>query len=102
MVREWVATGCLEASRGVEVKFNAARGGAVAGGVREKGETTPPRTLIESDVPAMEAVTESVAVMVWPPIVFSVAEKVAVPFVSVELAGRAAWLSVLVKCTVPE
>ena len=34
--------------------------------------------------------------------VFSVAEKVAVPFVSVEFAGKTAWLSVLVKCTVPE
>ena len=43
----------------------------------------------------------SVAVIVWLPAVLSVALKVPVPLVSVELAGRAAWPSVLVKWTVP-
>ncbi len=85
----------FEPSRAVTVKLREVPAVAGAGAVTEKWDAAPPRTLIESDVPAMEAVTESVAGMVWPPIVFSVAEKVAVPFVSVELAGRAAWLSVL-------
>jgi hypothetical protein len=57
---------------------------------------------IALEVPEIVAVAVSVAVMVWPPRVFSVAEKVPVPFASVELAGSTAWPSVLVKCTVPE
>jgi hypothetical protein len=58
--------------------------------------------LIEFDIPVIEAVTVSVAVIVWLPTVFSVAEKLPIPFVSIEFADRTAWLSVLVKCTVPE
>jgi hypothetical protein len=58
--------------------------------------------VIEFEVPAMEAITVSVAVMVWAAAVFSVTEKVPAPFVSIELAGIAAWASLLVKCTVPE
>ena len=58
--------------------------------------------MIEFDVPVIEAVTVSVAVIVWLPTVFNVAEKVPVPLVSVEFAGSTAWASVLVKCTVPE
>ncbi len=46
--------------------------------------------MIELDVPVIEAATVSVAVMVWLPAVFSVAEKVPVPFVSVALAGSTA------------
>ncbi len=59
-------------------------------------------TLMEID-PVMELVTISVAVIVCVPLptVSSVAENVEVPAVSVELAGSFAWLSVLVKCTVP-
>ncbi len=45
--------------------------------------------------------TVSVAMMVWLPEVFRVAEKVPVPFVSVELAGSTALPSVLEKWTVP-
>jgi len=59
-------------------------------------------TWIEFEVPVIEAVTVSVAVIVWLPRVFSVTEKVPNPFVKVESAGSAAWPSVLVKCTVPE
>jgi hypothetical protein len=59
-------------------------------------------TLIEFEVPVIEALTVSVAVMVLLPTVSKVAEKVPVPFVKVESAGSAAWPSVLVKCTVPE
>jgi hypothetical protein len=58
--------------------------------------------LIELEVPVIEAAAVSVPVMVWLPALFSVAEKVAVPFLSAELAGSTAWASVLVKCTLPE
>jgi hypothetical protein len=58
-------------------------------------------TLIELEVPVIEAVIVSVAVMVWLPVVFGVTEKVPVPFVSVELAGSTACPSLLVKCAVP-
>jgi hypothetical protein len=61
-----------------------------------------PVTEIELEVPVMEAVTVSVAVMVCTPGVFRVAEEFPTPFVSFESAGRTAWPSVLVKCTVPE
>ena len=47
------------------------------------------------------ASTVSVAVKVCTPAVFSVALKVPVPLVKVLLAGRTAWASLLVKCTVP-
>lgn len=60
------------------------------------------RTSIDGEVPVMEAVTVSVAVMLWLPLVLSVTEKVPTPFVSVEFAGSKAWPSVLVKPTVPE
>ena len=52
-------------------------------------------------VPVIELVAVSVAVIVWLPAVFSVALKVPVPLVSVLLAGRTAWPSLLVKWTVP-
>ncbi len=54
------------------------------------------------EVPLMEEVTVSVAVMVWSPAVFKVAENVPLPLVSLEFAGNTAVPSVLVKCTVPE
>jgi len=59
-------------------------------------------TMIEFEVPVMEAVTVSVALIVWTPSVFSVTGRFAVPFVSVILAGKMASGSVLEKCTVPE
>ena len=62
----------------------------------------PEKTGIAFEVPVIEAVTVSVAVMVWVPAEFSVAEKLPAPWVSVELAGRTAWGSVLVKRAVPE
>ena len=60
------------------------------------------KTVIALDVPVIELAVVSVAVMVCPPTVFSVAEKVPLPFISVELVGSKALASVLVKCTVPE
>jgi hypothetical protein len=59
-------------------------------------------TLMELELPVIDAVTVSVAVIVWPPTVFSPAGKLAVPFINIELAGRSACRSVLVKCAVPE
>ena len=52
-------------------------------------------------VPVIEAVAVSVAVMVWLPQVLKVAENVPMPLVRVEFAGSVAAESVLVKCTVP-
>jgi hypothetical protein len=53
-------------------------------------------------VPATLAVTVSVAVILWPPLVLRVAEKVPTPLVSVASAGSTAAGSVLVKWTVPD
>jgi hypothetical protein len=50
----------------------------------------------------IEGVSVSVVVIVWLPAVFRVAEKVPTPSVTGELAGSKAWVSVLVKLTVPE
>ena len=58
-------------------------------------------TRMELLVPVMELLAVSVPVMVWLPTVLRVALNVPVPFVSVLLAGRPAWPSVLVKWTVP-
>ena len=49
------------------------------------------------DVPVMEEVTVSVAVIVWFPAVFSVTENVPTPLVNGESAGNVAKPSVLVK-----
>jgi hypothetical protein len=54
-------------------------------------------TTIAFDVPVIEAFPVSVAVMVCGPPVFSVAEKVPVPLVNVEFAGKIAAPSLLVK-----
>jgi hypothetical protein len=53
------------------------------------------------DVPVIEPVTVSVAVIDWLPTVFSVAENVPAPLANVELAGKIAAPSLLVKWTVP-
>jgi hypothetical protein len=58
-------------------------------------------TLIEFEVPFIEALTASVAVTVSVPTVFNVTEKVPAPPVNIEFPGNKAWGSVLVKCTVP-
>src|SRR5215831_2200805 len=49
------------------------------------------------DVPVIDGVTVSVAVRVWLPEVFSVAENVRAPLVKVELAGNIALPSLLAK-----
>ncbi len=57
-------------------------------------------TLMAPDVPLMAPFDVSVAVMVWLPLVFSVAEKLLVPLTRVEAPGSTAAPSVLVKATV--
>src|SRR5207247_7554508 len=52
-------------------------------------------------VPVIEVLAVSVAVMVWLPVLLSVALKLPVPLLRVLLAGNTALPSVLVKCTVP-
>ena len=64
--------------------------------------TVRPRLTMALLVPVMLLVTESVTVIVWLPgdLSTSVA-KLPVPPVRVELTGKTALASVLVKCTVP-
>jgi hypothetical protein len=62
----------------------------------------PELTEMALEVPVIEAFAMSVAVMVRLPAVFKVALNLPVPFASVEFAGSAAAVSVLVKRTVPE
>jgi hypothetical protein len=52
-------------------------------------------------VPAIVEFATSATVMVWLPLIRSVAWKMPKPLVSVALAGRVAAPSVLLKCTVP-
>ena len=76
-------------------------GGGSVGAVTEKWVAAP-LTLMEPEMPLIEALTVSVAVMVCSPAVFNVAEKVPAPLVTVELAGEnTAWVSLLVTRTVP-
>ena len=58
-------------------------------------------TVIAPEVPVIEELTVSVAVIVRLPAVFSVAENVPVPLLSVELVGNIPCPSELLKCTVP-
>jgi len=61
----------------------------------------PEPTVIVFEIPVIVLVRVSVAVMVWLPAVFNVAENVPLPFVSVVFGGKVALASVEVKCTVP-
>jgi hypothetical protein len=88
-------------SRAVTVKLKAVPAVAAPGADTAKCVAAAAPTTMLFDVPVMLLVTVSVAVMVWPPAVFSVAESDPVPFVKVEFDGRTAWPSLLVKCTVP-
>jgi hypothetical protein len=65
------------------VKENVTLAAAVAGTETEKREGAAAMTVIELEEPVMEGEVVSVAVMVWPPTVFSVAGKVPAPFFSV-------------------
>jgi hypothetical protein len=63
---------------------------AVAGAETEKWVAGPELTSIEDEDPAIDAVTVSVAAIVWLPSVRSVAENTPDPFDSVEFAGSTA------------
>jgi hypothetical protein len=56
---------------------------------------------VTDDVPVIDEVTVSVAVIVWDPAVARVTENVPTPLVSVAAVGRVAAVSVLVNFTVP-
>jgi hypothetical protein len=76
---------------------------AVGGALTKKWiEGSASKTMIGSEEPAIPGATVSVAVIVWEPTEFNVAENVPVPFMSVPSGGRNAAGSLLVKCTVPE
>lgn len=91
----------MNASSAVTVNENAAPAVADAGAVTAKCVAAAGETAIGAEVPVIDDVTVSVAVIVWFPAVLSVAENVPVPLTSVEFAGRTAWPSLLVKWTVP-
>lgn len=77
---------------------------AVKGAATTNLEMAAGLTVIAPVVPVTVPVPDaavSIAVTVWLPAVFNVTEKLPAPFVSVTFAGSAAWLSVLVKRTVP-
>jgi hypothetical protein len=92
----------LNWSCAVTVKLNAVPAVAVAGADTAKWVAVGTGTLMVLLVPVIDALKVSVAVIVWDPAVFNVAENVAVPFVNFESVGNTAAPSVAVKCTVPE
>ena len=91
----------LNWSKAVTVKVKPLPATAFAGALTEKCVAAAAFTMIVLLVPVMELLLVSVAVIVWLPTVRSVALKLPVPFVSVLLAGKVAFGSVLVNCTVP-
>jgi hypothetical protein len=91
----------LNWSNPVTLKLNEVFWVAEAGAETLKCVAGPGFTVIPAEVPVMEEVTVSVAVMVWLPAVFSVTENTPTPLVNVEFAGSVAEPSVLVNCTVP-
>jgi hypothetical protein len=91
----------FDAVNAVTVMLIAVPAVAVAGAETVKCVAAGELTVIVPDVPVIAVVSESVAVIVCGPAVFSVAENVPTPFVSVEFAGNVAAPSVLVKCAVP-
>jgi hypothetical protein len=91
----------FEASNAVRVMLKGVPAVAVVGAVTLRCVADPALTTMAFDVPVIDEVAVSVAVIVWPPAVLSVAMNVPVPFVSVLFAGKEAVPSVEVKCTVP-
>ena len=81
--------------------MNAVPAVADAGAETEKCVAAAGETAMVFDEPVIDDVTVSVAVSVWFPAVFNVADKVPTPFVNVESAGNVAAPSLDVKCTVP-
>src|SRR5262249_49120672 len=96
-VPAYPVTVAFEASRAVTLKLNAAPAVAAAGALTVKCVAVVLETAIVAEVPVIDDVTVSVAVIVWLPAVFSVALKVPRPLVRVAFAGRTAAASLLVK-----
>ena len=88
-------------SSAITVKLKAEPAIAVAGAEIVKCVAGPALTAMLDEVPVMEPVTESVAEIVWPPAVFSVAGNVPVPLVKVADVGSTANPSLLANCTTP-
>jgi hypothetical protein len=86
---------------GVAVGLAVAVGLGVAVGVAVGVGVGAALTTIAPDVPVIELVTVSVAVIVWLPLVASVAPKVPAPFVRPLFAGNVPCASLLVKCRLP-
>jgi hypothetical protein len=88
-------------SNAVTVKLNADPAVADVGAETAKCVAGSTVTAIVLELPVIDGVTVSVAVRVWFPAVFKVAENVPTPPVSIEFAGSTAAPSLLVKCIVP-
>ena len=71
------------------------------GAVTEMCVAVPGLTVTPAEVPVSEEFAVSVAVIVCTPAVFKVTGKLPVPFCSFMSEGNTAWVSELVKCTVP-
>jgi len=84
-------------SRAVTVRLKALPAVAPAGAATTKCGAATTETAIAAEVPAIDPLAVSLAVMVWFPVACNVAEKVPAPFVSVESAGSEADPSELVK-----
>ena len=85
----------------VTVKAMAVPALAAAGAETTRRVAGPPVTTMAAELPVIDAVTVSVAVIDWLPAVFSVTATVPVPLVSVASDGSTADVSLLVKWTVP-
>jgi hypothetical protein len=91
----------LNASSAVTVKPKEEPDETDAGATTVKCVTAAGLTIIAFEVPVIDEVTISVAVMVCDPAVLRVAGNIPVPLVRVESPEKDADPSVLVKCTVP-
>jgi hypothetical protein len=102
-VPEYAVVGLLKESSAVTVTLIGAPAIAVDGALTKKCvDVSVSKTVIGSESPVMLGVTVSVAVIVWEPTEFNVAENVPVPFMSMPYGGKEAAGSLLVNCTVPE
>ena len=91
----------LNASKAVTVKLKAAPTVALLGALTLKCVAAAALTAMALLVPVSEPIVVSVTLILSLPAVFNVALKVPVPLVSVLLAGRTAWPSLLLKWAAP-
>src|SRR5579862_9882038 len=94
---EYEAATLPYASSGVIVNQNEEANPIELGAVTLKWVADPAETLMGFDVPVVDGIMVSVAVIVWFPAVLNVAVKLPEPFVSVASCGSVALRSVLVK-----